>query len=110
MPGISEPGINDLKSSWKAGERNHLGLFEILIMCQVQECKMTSHKHSDKQSIDIFVEDFEFMKDGLLPECDCSSYATRVNELVRAYRYCSSHNISFPRDKHANIILENVKK
>jgi hypothetical protein len=29
---------------------------------------------------------------------------------VRAYRYCSSHNISFPRDKHGNIVLENVKK
>jgi len=110
MPGISESGIMTSNDRGKPGERNHAGLFEILIMCQVQECKMTSHKHSDKQSIDIFVEDFEFMKDGLLPECDCSSYATRVNELVRAYRYCSSHKISFPRDKHGNIILENVKK
>ena len=71
---------------------------------------MTSHKHSDKQSIDIFIEDFEFLKEGMLPECDCSTHALCVNELVRAYRYCGSHNISFPRDKHGNIILENIKK
>ena len=83
---------------------------EILIMCRVHACKMTAHKHSDKKSIDIFVEDFEFMKDGMQPECDCSSHAQCVNELVRAYRYCASHTISFPRDKHGNIIFENVKK
>ena len=71
---------------------------------------MTSHKHSDKQSIDIFVEDFEFMKDGMQPDCDCSSHAQIVNELVRAYRYIVAHNITLPRDKHGNIILENVKK
>jgi len=70
---------------------------------------MTSHKHSDKQSIDIFIEDYEFLKEGMQPECNCSTNALCVNELVRAYRYCASHNISFPRDKHGNIILENKK-
>jgi hypothetical protein len=73
------------------------------------EEKMTSHKHSDKQSIDIFIEDFEFLKEGMQPECDCSTHALCVNELVRAYRYCASHNISFPRDKHGNILPENKK-
>jgi hypothetical protein len=71
---------------------------------------MTSHKHSEKQSIDIFVEDFEFMKKGMQPDCDCSSHAQIVNELVRAYTYCTSHSISFPRDKHGNIVLDTTKK
>jgi hypothetical protein len=82
-PGISESGIMNSNHRENPGERNHAGLFDILILFQVQECKMTSHKHSGKQSTDIFIEDFEFMKEGMVPDGDCSSYATCVNELVR---------------------------